>query len=686
MKYPFVKQIGYKDCAVATLSMIIRYYKGYISSDQLRDMLETNRGGTSALNIIKVAEYLGFQTKAIKTKNLNNIKLPCIAYVTVESKMRHFVVIYEIDLKKGTILIADPASRIKKMKIEEFNLISNNIFILFFKIKQIPYLKDYSIIKFIYNLIAQNKKTVFKISSISFFVNILIIFISFTFNILSSSINYDYRLKYIFLIIIITFAVLKVLSTYLRNLLTIHLDKKMSYELKTEFFEKIIHFPYIYYANRTTGEIVSRVSDLDIVKSFISKIIIILFSNIPLILISLIVMFSLSLKLTIYTLLFLLLYIVIVLLFIKPFKNRIQEYKNSHEENTNFLIESLSSYECVKGNSIEGNINSKYKTMHYKFTNLVLNFAKTYNLENLFKDLISELSIVLVIFIGITEIENSLMNIGSLITFTFLFSNFTGPIKDIFDSSFEFEESLNALKRVLELNYKVKSNGLIKEITKTDIVVKNLNYSYDEEVILKDVNLNIKEGEKVIVVGESGCGKSTLMKILKNYLEIKPNMVSIGSCDLKDYSNESFKSISYIGQTEMLFTDTIYRNIDLYRNINENKVLELAKLCFVDEFAKRNDLGYNMLIEENGFNLSGGEKQRIVLARTLLSNSKIILIDEGTNQLDVSLERKILKRIFEKFKEKTIIVVSHRVDNFDLFDHFIKLEGGRIVEDELFGK
>ena len=129
MKYPFVKQEGIKDCAVASLAMIIRYYKGYIANEQLRDMLTTTKEGTSAFNIVKVAENIGFQAKAIKTKEISNLKLPCIAYVTIDSKWNHFVVIYEVNLKKETMLVADPAYGMKKMKFEEFNKISNNIYI-----------------------------------------------------------------------------------------------------------------------------------------------------------------------------------------------------------------------------------------------------------------------------------------------------------------------------------------------------------------------------------------------------------------------------------------------------------------------------------------------------------------------------------------------------------------------------
>ena len=684
MKYPFVKQEGTKDCAVATLSMIIKYYKGYIANDQLYDMLKTSKEGTSAFNIIKVAEYIGFKSKAIKTEKIDELKLPCIAYVTIDSRINHFIVIYEINIKKNTILIADPATCLKKMSLDEFNKISNNIYILFYKIKSIPYFKSNSVVIFIKDFLKNNKNPIVKISLLSLFINTLIIILSFSFNTFLSSISYDYRLKYLFLIIFVALALFKVVITYLRNLLTIYLNNKISYELTNELYKKIIHFPYIYYCNRITGEIISRITDLEQVKSFISKIIIILFSNIPLIIISLIAMFSLSTNLTIYTLLFLILYGVIVVIYRRVFKYKIKDYQLNREKNTSFLVESINAYECIKGLGIENEIIREFKSLNYEYLNKILSLSRTINSSLTFKDLINEISSVLIMFLGIIDIEKGVLSVGTLITFTFLLSNFTNPIKEILDSNYEFEESINTLKRVLELDYKSENKGVIKKLDKYDIKISNLTYSYDD-TILKNVTLKINEGERVMLVGESGSGKSTLLKVIKKYLKVKNDMVSIGGIDINNYNDDAFGQVSYISQNEMLFTDSLYQNANLYRELKPREVISSLSLTKADKIIK-NDLGLNSLIEENGFNLSGGEKQRIILARSLLNKSKIILIDEGTNQLDVSLERVILKNIFEKHKNKTIIVISHRMNNLDLFNHLIRLEKGVVTEDVLYGK
>lgn len=687
MKYPFVKQEGNKDCAVASLSMIIRYYKGYIAHEQLRDMLNTDKFGTSAYSIVKTSEYIGFKSLGVKTKKISDLKLPCIAYVTINKQLNHFIVIYKIDLKKQELLIADPASSLKKMKIEEFNKISNDIYIVFYQIKKLPYLKEYSTLEFINSFFKNNKITLIKILLLSFFINIFITILSFEFKFLIESINFDKRLKYVLFLIFLFISLIKIITIFLRNLLTIYLNKKINIDITNECYRNIIHFPYIYYCNRTTGEIVSRINDLEIVKNFITKVITLLLSDLPLILISLIIMLSISLKLTLFTILILIINLAIVKIMKNPIKNKIRNIQETRSKNTSFLVETLAGYECVKGLGIEKNMYHKFKTNVYNYEEKILNFSKTFNIQILLKDLTNDIGNLLLILIGIIEIESNLLTISSFITFTYLMSSFFNPIKEMLDTNVEIEESTNALKRVLELNYKIENNGKIKKIKDNNIIIKNLDYSYNEQKVISNINLEIKSGEKVIIIGPSGSGKSTILKMLKKYLKSNNASIYINDVDINDYNNEAIeKDISYISQSELLFTDSLFENLKLGRDISSEEIIKTAKICLVDEIIKEKEFGFETFIEENGFNLSGGEKQRIVLARTLLNKSKILLVDEGTNQIDILLERRILKNIFAEFPDKTIIVVSHRKDNIDLFDHLIKIEKGAIKEDVVYRK
>ena len=171
-----------------------------------------------------------------------------------------------------------------------------------------------------------------------------------------------------------------------------------------------------------------------------------------------------------------------------------------------------------------------------------------------------------------------------------------------------------------------------------------------------------------MLIGHSGCGKSTLLKLIKQYYTTD----SIYIDDKKINKINMNDNVTYISQDEYLFTDTLYNNITMYNDYKKEEIDKIIDICELKPIF--NDLGLDMLIEENGFNLSGGEAQRIVLARALLHIKDYLLIDEGLSEVDINLERRILKKIFKEYKDKTIIYVSHRKDNLDLFDKLIELD------------
>ena len=190
-----------------------------------------------------------------------------------------------------------------------------------------------------------------------------------------------------------------------------------------------------------------------------------------------------------------------------------------------------------------------------------------------------------------------------------------------------------------------------------------------------------------MILGNSGSGKSTILKLLLKYYKTKRGTIYINNIDICDLTiNDVRSNISAITQNEILFNDTIKNNIIMNRNITDDEFMEVCSLTFVDEFVKNLFLGYDTMLEENGLILSGGQRQRIILARALLKKAKIILIDEGLNALDINLERKILKNIFQKYKDISIIIISHRLENIDLFDKVIKLEQGKIYDELIYQK
>ena len=268
-----------------------------------------------------------------------------------------------------------------------------------------------------------------------------------------------------------------------------------------------------------------------------------------------------------------------------------------------------------------------------------------------------------------------------MLTFNALLTFFLEPIRNVIDLDSSINEAKNALRRVLELIMIKKDNGIIDRSIKGDIEFRNLTYTYDNRNnILNNINLKIKSGTKTVIVGKSGSGKSTLFKLLMKYHDVEMGKILIDNIDINNYKQNSLKNILYLSQNEILFTDTVYNNINI--DNSDNKLfLNVCKNCYVDEIINKSNLGYNMILEENGNNISGGERQRIILARTLLKPFNILIIDEGTNQIDINLERKILKNLIKL--HKTIIFITHRLDNIDLFDNLIELEEGKIIKNEV---
>lgn len=673
MKYPFVKQNDLKDCGVCSLLMIIKYYGSFIPIEKLRDMTCTTKKGVTAFHLVEAAKQIGFISQGLKVSNLENIPLPCIAHVTINNSFNHYVVIYEIDYKKQELIIADPANRIKKISFIDFNIIFNNVIITFKKYKKLLSISNNKTLLYSISFLFKKNKTNFiKIIILSLFIIILSIITSFHIEIILNKINNNGLLFIIFTIFCLIY-ILKNLFDYIRTKILIKVQNDIEYSLSNEIFNHIISLPYKYFKNRTTGEVLTRINDLSIITDTIIKIIVTILLDLLLSIFASIFLLKINKTLFMVSFVIILIYILIVLKYQKRLKENLERLKEEKASLNSYIVENISAFETIKGISIENNIINNYKQKNNKYINLSKMYENLYNKETLFKNLLEEIGICILILIGSLLVFNQKITIGNLITFISLFSYYISPLKNIIDLNKDIKDAKISFNRLNEIIYDIKPNKTYLKLPFNNIRIKNLTYSYDKfNNVFENINLNINKNEKIMLVGSSGVGKSTILKIIKKYYQIDDNQVFIDNIDINDISlNEINKNITYVSQQEILFTDTLYNNLVLNRNINKNKILSTikdTKLNFIDK-----DLNFNMFIEENGFNLSGGQRQRIVLARALLNNFKILLLDEALSEVDTKTERKILKNIFKRYKNKMIILVSHRLDNKDLFDRVISL-------------
>lgn len=672
-KYPFTKQEGLKDCAAACMQMIIKYYNGYISINDLNEMLETTKEGVSAFKIIEVSNKIGFKATGIRLNLLEltkSVTLPVIAHVVINN-YNHYIVVYKIDSFKKSVIIADPQSKIKTISFKEFESIWTNVIINLYPVKPIEH-RNYEKHLNYKNIILKNKKTIFQLCYISFIYMILSIVASFYMKYVFDNYLSNFHLIFTVFILFIIINLYKIFTNLIRTKILINLNKNIDIDLSLDIFSKILSLPYGYYRNKTTGEIITRYTELSKIRETISKVLLTLFLDLPLCITSLIIMYFLNSKLTMISLIAVLLYTIIVIVYNRILNDTILEAQIKKAEMNTVLIESINGFETIKGLNLYDYINLKFENKYIKYLKNVIRIDSILNIKENLKEIVNQLIEMIIIFTGVIYVRSETITIGTLMTYNSILVFFLAPIRNLLSLDNSIIESKRIVKRVNEM-LKKEENVKKINIVYGDILIKSLSFKQNEKIILNKINLHISKGEKVIITGKSGSGKSTLLKILMNYYndyqgEIKINGINIKSINLKNV---------YISQNETLFTDTIYNNIVLGNN--DSNFSEIVKMCYVDEIINSN-LGYNQIIEENGFNISGGQKQRIILARSIINEFDLLLIDEGLNQIDVELERKILKNLFNKFHDKTIIIVSHRLENMDLYDKLIKLENGKVKE------
>jgi len=666
-KYPFIRQEGLKDCGAACVYMIVKYYGGYISMVKLNEMLKTTKKGVTAYHITKTLKDLGFNSYGLKLDKLKPTKVPFITNVIIRNSYRHFMVVYEVT--NSYVLIADPASRIKKLSLDDFYKIWTGINIVMYPVKPIKNIKNKIDYKSIIKNIMPSKNRLILIFLLSIIMTVSGISGSFFFQTLIENINNN--LKIICFVFLLLF-IIKICSDYIRNKILIKYTNHVSNNLIKNTFKQITLLPYLYYHNHTSGEITSKINDLTVISSTINKILLVLFIDLPLTLFSGLILFFINKELFMITFVSVILYILIIALTHKKINASIENTLKDKAEMNSYMTETISGYDTVKGLSIEDKVIKKLNKKCDLFFNENIRLENLINNQALLKNLVNNVCVFIVMIVGIMMVKDGIISLPLFITYNILISLFLDPIRNIVDLDFEIKEAINVIKRVLDL-YEIKQKKSNRKISLIEL--SNVSFSFDDvNYILKNINLKIKKGEKILISGKSGSGKSTFLKLLKGYVKTSKGEVLINGKKVNKVNDR----IIYISQKEMLFTDTIYDNMIVKGNKDLTKI---KHICLMNEITDNLDLGYYTLIEEGGNNLSGGQRQRISLARAL-HNFDVLFIDEGFSGLDTNLERRIIKNLFKFYKDKTIVIVSHRLNNLDLFDRFIKLEDGVISLDE----
>ena len=662
-KYPFIKQDGIKDCASACVQMILKYYGGYTSMTKLNEMMRTSHKGTDAYHLVLALQELGFKAEGRKFKNFY-FPLPVIAHVIINDSYKHYVVIYEVDFRRRRLLIGDPSFGLRRLSFDEFKKMWTGVIITIKPVRKLIKEEEPKVIPFVLKLVRPNVKSLILIGGLSFVVSVLAVVTSFFLQVLINYLNKDFDGLFdvcgIFLVVFLAYAFLK----FFRNSRLIKLNREIDSRLSIDTFKKIVHLPYRFFRQRTTGEITSYFNDLFWIREFIMDVSIAIFTNLPIMIMIFLVMAYLNFGALLIVLFICLLYFLDFVYYFR--KNEIKVDQALYEKAfvNSYMTERIGGFESVKNLDMEGMVISKFRKVYEKYLSTVKDVDITYNKQSLDKEIVHYFGLFFLIIYIFLEISKGMV-FSEGVTLFILAIYFLDNFRNILGFDLEVKEVTSAVKHVSELLNYNKQKKIRKQIC-GDIRFTNVSYSFDDEKkVLDGISLVIKQGEKVMVTGKSGSGKSTLFKILKGFYNDYQGKIFIGN---KDIRRLKVSGINYICQKETIFTGTLKDNLELLGKYDQRDICEIKDI----------GLEYDDLLEENGFNLSGGQRQRIILARAL-NNFNILIIDEGLSEVDVNMERRIIKGLLERYKNKTIIYVSHRRDNLDLFDRLVEINDGKIL-------
>ena len=428
-KYPFVKQKETKDCGVACLLMIFKFYNGYVNPIKLEELTKTTKKGVTAYHLIETLKYYGFEATGIKCKleKLKTQTFPLICHVTINESYNHYIVVYKVTDKY--ILVADPSDKIKKLSIEEFKKIYNEIIITMSPQTILPkYFEETSKISYIKNIIYNYKSFFLKLLCFSFIITLFSIINSFYLKYLVDNITSKDNMIFVF-ILFLHFHILNLIYSFFRNKIVIYVSHNIDYDITTLTYKQIINLPYRYFASRTTGDIISRISDLQVLRDTISKLIVIIFVDLILIISSIICLWFISNKLFIISVIVLLFYILVFIIYHKLIRKKIDLCQKEKASVTSYMYETISNYESINGLNIYNNIITVFKKKYEKYLKYLFSIDKTCNSEMILKNAITEISTILILFIGSLEVNKGNISIGSLMTFNSILVYFLNPIK-----------------------------------------------------------------------------------------------------------------------------------------------------------------------------------------------------------------------------------------------------------------
>ena len=724
MRYTYVRQHDTTDCAAACLAMVCLHYKKEVTITRLRDMMGTDLKGTNLVGLQKAANELGFTTAAVRVDRenfLSDFSLPCIAQVITDQGLAHFVVVFKKttikddgarrkhmlqdaetrkeEEEKGKkhkckdyVIIGDPGTELKKISLDEFYKNFTGVLLLLNPTSEFKggKIEKGGMMKRYINLLLPQKKLFFYAILSSIITTILGIASSMFNKILMDEVL-PYGLDNLLVTLILVFSMVSITNTlvgFVRQWVLIHLSIKIDIPLMLGYFGHIFHLPMKFFATRKTGDITTRYSDANTIKSIFTSIALSLIMDISMAIITGIILFRMNAMLFSISLFMALVSILLVLIYKQPYKKINEETMVQSAALNSQMIESLRGIETVKCNANEDTEMENLEREYIKSLKISLRSSKISTTQGLISSFISTGFSMLTTYVGISQVLKGEMTLGGFMAFSTLSSYFTSPLSNLIGLQMQIQEASISMKRLGEImDYPSETVGdedrTDLDKVEGDIEFKDVTFRYGNRApALDHISFTIPAGKKVALVGSSGSGKSTITKLLLKYYEPEDGEIDLNGVNLAEYTNDSVRrAISYVPQNVELFSKTIYDNIRVSRmDATMDEVKEAAKKADAHDFIRHLPLQYNTYLEEAGNGLSGGEKQRIALARAFLKDSNLYILDESTSNLDFATENLIFNMIYDQLADRSMLIVAHRLSTVRDCDLILVMDHGQIVE------
>ncbi|MEH2124051.1 peptidase domain-containing ABC transporter [Nostoc sp.] len=692
MKYQIVLQHTEEDCGAASLATIAKHYGRTFTLNRVREAVGTGSRGTSLLGLKRGAEVLGFNARQVKASpqlidQLDQAPLPAI----IHWKGYHWVVLYGQKGKK--YVIADPGVGIRHLTRQELMAGWNNgVMLLLTPDDSRFYQQESDKIGGLGRYLQRvwpYRSILAQAIAINIAIGLLSLASPFMMQLLTDDVlvRGDTQLLTTVAIGVIAMNLIRSAISLVQSHLIGHFGQRLQLGLILEYGRKLLHLPLSYFEGRRSGEVVSRIADVKAINNLVSQIVLGLPSQFFIAVISLGFMLFYSWELTLASIVAFIVVTSVNLLFLPAMRQKTRNLIISGTENQGFLVETFRGVQVLKTTQATPQAWSEYQGNYGRLANLGWSMMKLGLYSSTVTGILSTFISIGILWMGSYLVINRTLTIGQLMAYNGMSGNFLGFLGAAIGLVDEFITAQIVLQRMTEvIDATPESENDFKKPWaqipgNADITCTELNFHHAGRVdLLQDFSLTIPGGKVIALIGKSGCGKSTLAKLLTGLYKVESGNIRYGLYNQQDLSLECLRQqVVLVPQEPHFWSRSIIDNFNFsYPHISFEEIVKACQIAGADEFISKLPDKYQTVLGEFGANLSGGQRQRLAIARAIVTQPAVLILDESTGALDPVSERQVLDRLLSHRHNQTTILISHRPKVIQRADLIVFLEQGRL--------